>query len=177
MAPLQPQGGHFGLILPLCTSSATVGLGLFQYSTLFSFLQPRPSIAGTPLQKHREAMVTLGAPLLATVAATSAISGIFCSRWLKTHLTLETTSVSNWYLYGSALAFGHFAFQPFISGVNQRMAQASKEDTAKTEDELDELNRKEMGTWLTIHTIRTLLVDIPALWCFAEGAAQAFWVI
>jgi len=31
MPPMKPEGAHFGLILPLCTSSATVGLALFQY--------------------------------------------------------------------------------------------------------------------------------------------------
>lgn len=178
MAPLQPRGGHFGLILPLCTSSATVGLALFQYPVFLALLQPKPSIAGKPLSKYWEAFLAPGASLITSIAVTSAVSGLVCSRWLRTHTTLETTDVSKWYTYGAILAVGHFLAVPLIAGPIQRIIAAGKDgETSQADPEVDEANRKEMKTWLTVHTARTLFVDIPALWCFAEGAALAFWVI
>ena len=50
-------------------------------------------------------------------------------------------------------------------------------ESEKSEDEVDESNRKEMANWLIWHTVRTVVADLPALWCFAEGVALSFWVI
>lgn len=47
---------------------------------------------------------------------------------------------------------------------------------ASSEDAAEENNKENMKTWFTIHTVRTLLIDLPALWCFAEGASLAFWI-
>ena len=177
MAPLQPKGGHFGLILPLCTSSATVGLALFQFPVFTSFLSAKPSIAGKPLSRYWEPMYKQGGTMIAALSLTSTVAGVISSQWLKTHTTLETTDVSNWYTYGSVLAAGHLAFMPLVAGPIKRMMEAGNEASAKSDDEADEVNRKEMRTWLTLHVARTLLVDLPALWCFAEGVALSFWVI
>ena len=56
------------------------------------------------------------------------------------------------------------------------MIVQGKEASTMSEEETDKSNRKEMQMWLTWHTLRTFLVDLPALWCFAEGAALSFWV-
>lgn len=195
MAPLQPQAGHMGLIIPLCTSSATIGLALYQYPVFMSFLQPvqGESLAGKPLSRFWHPMVRIQFPnykslaqipdidempqqvkqarlLIATLVGTSALSGLFAARWLRTHRTLETTNVSNWYLAGGALAIVHLASLPIIAQPVSRIIQAA--------DSLDaeQRNREEMKTWLGIHTVRTVLVDLPALWCFAEGVAQSFWI-
>ena len=56
------------------------------------------------------------------------------------------------------------------------MVAEGKSDSVKTEEETDEHNRKEMSNWFMWHAIRTLVVDLPALWCFAEGASLSFWV-
>lgn len=57
MAPLQPHAGHIGLVLPLTTTAATVGLALYQYPVFLAFLQPGQTIAGKPLSKFWETMV------------------------------------------------------------------------------------------------------------------------
>lgn len=93
-------------------------------------------------------------------------------QWLRTHVTLETGNVSQWYVAGSVLAAGHLAFLPLLAGPVQRIIGSS----AQSEEIADKANREEMKTWLTIHTARLLLVDLPALWCFAEGVAMSFWV-
>lgn len=41
MPPLKPRSSHLGLILPLCTSSATLGMSVLQYPLFFAFLQPK----------------------------------------------------------------------------------------------------------------------------------------
>ncbi|KAK3111535.1 hypothetical protein LTR53_012369 [Teratosphaeriaceae sp. CCFEE 6253] len=176
MPVLQPQGSHFGLILPLCTSSATVGLALFQYPVFLSFLHAQPSIAGKPLSRFWDHMIAPGASLVAAIALTSTVAGVASARWLSTHATLETTSVSQWYTYGAVLAAGHLAFGPLVVGPIRRMIEVGQSSTLDEED-ADRRNREEMKTWLTVHTARTLLVDLPALLCFAEGAALSFWVI
>jgi len=154
-----------------------VGLALYQYPVFFSFLHATPSIAGKPLSRYWEPMTKEGVPMIAALSLTSAIGGLVSARWLKTHATLETTDVSMWYTYGAVLAAGHLAFLPFTWGPIKRMLQAGKEESVKSEEEVDKTNRDEMQTWLTFHTARMLLVDLPALWCFAEGAALSFWVI
>ena len=151
---MQPQGSHLGLILPLCTSSATVGLAVFQYPVFLSFLQAKPSAAGRPLSRYWEPFLKQGGGVILGLGLTSSISGLVSWRWLQTHGHLETTAVSKWYGYGALFALAHFVFVPLVAGPI-----------------------KEMGNWLLWHTVRTVVADLPALWCFAEGVALSFWVI
>ncbi|KXT03940.1 hypothetical protein AC579_5051 [Pseudocercospora musae] len=173
MAPLRPHAGHVGLVLPLCTTAATVGLSLYQYPVFMSFLQEGDTLAGRPLSRFWEPLVKSGRLLKAGLALSSTIGGGLAARWLKTHMTLETGSVSQWYIAGSVLAAGHLAFLPLLAGPVQRIITSGNK---MSEQEADKANREEMKTWLTIHTARLLLVDLPALWCFAEGTALSFWV-
>jgi len=177
MEALKPRGGHFGLILPLCTSSATVGLSLFQYPLFGSFLGAEPSIAGKPLSRFWNTFLAPGASMITTVALTSATAGAFAARWLRTHATLETNSVASWYTWGAILAAGHLAFVPLVAGPIKRMAESERKGSMMTEEEADRTNREEQKTWFLWHTVRTLAVDVPALVCFAQGAALSFWVI
>lgn len=72
------------------------------------------------------------------------------------------------------LAAGHLAAVPLLAGPVQRIIAAQA--NAQSEEAAAEANRQEMQTWLTLHTARLLLIDLPALWCFAEGTSQSFWV-
>ncbi|KAF2724081.1 hypothetical protein K431DRAFT_282347 [Polychaeton citri CBS 116435] len=178
-----PQLAHIALILPLCTSSVSVGLSLFQYPLFLSFLKPgdqpntsNKSIAGKPLTRFWAPFVKSGGALVVNTCLTSAAAGLFASRWLRSHKTLETTNIGNWYFYGALFAAGHLLFAPIVSGPVGRIASVGCE-SHDNEEEVDAWNRKEMKRWLNWHTIRTLVVDLPALICFAEGAAQSFWVI
>ena len=80
------------------------------------------------------------------------------------------------YTYGSIFAAGHFLFWPLVAGPIRRMVAEGKSDSVKSEEETDSHNREEMSKWFVWHAVRTLVVDLPALWCFAEGAALSFWV-
>lgn len=83
---------------------------------------------------------------------------------------------------GAALAAGHFAFVPAVAPLMRRMwgrglEQEEGKGKGLNEGEIERGNRVDMRTWFVWHTVRTVLVDVPALWCFAEGAALSFWVI
>ena len=56
------------------------------------------------------------------------------------------------------------------------MIDDGKSESTKADSSIEESNTKEMSNWFMWHTIRTAVVDLPALWCFAEGAALSFWV-
>jgi len=181
MAPLQPKGSHFGLILPLCTSSATVGLSLLQYAIFIPILQApthnttTSPLAGKPLSQFWSVWLAPATSVIAGFTITSAVAGVACARWLRTHQTLETTDVSSFYLYGAVLAAGHLAFAPAVAGKIQRMIAAGKESSDA--HEVETVNREQQKAWLMWHTVRTVLVDVPALWCFAEGVALALWIV
>lgn len=190
MPALNPRGSHLGLILPLCTSSATVGMSLLQYPLFFAFLRPherssnaKPNeaetsekISGLALSRFWTAFLAPAGSLIAGVALTSTASGFIANRWLRSHATLETTAVSKWYAYGAVLAVGHLAFVPMVAGPILKITEAGKSSDENV-IKIEEGNEAALRTWLGWHTVRTLLVDIPALWCFAEGAALSFWVI
>ena len=119
-----------------------------------------------------------GGAYVTGVTLTSALSGIVSMRWLHTHGHLETTEVAKWYGYGSLFAVLHFAVAPLLMKPIKKMQENGADGgTIKTESEIEESNTQEMKTWLQWHLIRTVVIDLPALWCFAEGAAMSFWVI
>ena len=175
MAPLAPQAGHLGLLLPVCTSSATVGLALYQYPQFTAFLSENSALAGKTLSRYWDPLFKQGYIVISSLGLASTVGGVLCSRWLSSHATLETSDVGKWYTYGSILAAAHFAFVPLVLRPIKKMVERGGSDTV-SEQTAEEENRKEMKTWFMWHTIRTIGVDLPALWCFAEGASQAFWV-
>ncbi|KAK3675158.1 hypothetical protein LTR78_005092 [Recurvomyces mirabilis] len=178
-----PQGSHLGLILPLCTSSATLGLALFQYPLFLSFLQqptdlsnPKSNISGKPLSTFWSTFMYTGTSVALAITTTSAIAGLLSAQWLRTHATLETTDVSKWYTYGAVLAAGHLLFVPAVGGPIGRIVENGKGEVG-SESEVERSNAEEQKMWLVWHTVRTLTVDLGALLCFAEGAALSLWVI
>jgi hypothetical protein len=84
--------------------------------------------------------------------------------------------VSKRYAYGAILALGHLAFVPLVAGPILQIIEAEK-PSDKARREVEDGNEAALRTWLSWHTVRTLLVDIPALCCSAEGAALSFWVV
>ncbi|KAM0719440.1 hypothetical protein Q7P37_005345 [Cladosporium fusiforme] len=159
MPPLQPRSSHLGLILPLCTSSATLGLSLFQYPLFNSFLYPGTSskskqtrkISGTPFSQFWATFLPPGAGLIAGITLVSAASGLFSARWLRSHATLETMEVGGWYFYGAVFALGHLAFVPAVAGPINTITAALEEDGA-SEMDVQARNEDAMKTWFMWHT-------------------------
>lgn len=67
-----------------------------------------------------------------------------------------------WYTAGMVLAAGHLAFVPAVAP----KIKAIVEDTSKGE------STKDLESWLSVHTIRTLTVDLAAWVCFVIGTAR-----
>ena len=95
-----------------------------------------------------------------------------------------SNAAAAWYLYGAGLTLAHFAFVPVVAG-QIRMVMRGREDPREDrsvdkprdyegDQECEEANRYWMMRWLRVHTARTLLVDLPAVWCFAKGFGAAF---
>lgn len=183
MPPLNPRSNHLNLILPLCTSSATLGLSLFQYPLFSSFLQPtKPSkqktkhpnkISGTPFSHFWSTFLAPSASLIAALNLASASSGLLAARWLHSQETLETAELARYYLLGAALALGHLAFVPAVAGPIQTITGGLREEEV-SEEAISTRNEEAMRTWFAWHSIRTVFVDLPALVCFAEGVALSF---
>lgn len=107
---------------------------------------------------------------------TSAISGAVARR------SLQGSVAASWYGCGALCALGHFAFVPLVMGPIQRMSKGKlneKHDKAldkpfnwDLEQKIEETNRNQQSIWLWWHTIRTLFVDLPAVWCFVKGCSN-----
>jgi hypothetical protein len=180
MPPFQPRPGHLALILPLSLSSATLGLSLFQFPLFYSFLRPQPNkskISGTPLSHFWSALRGPAAVLVSTLTLTTALSAGLCVRWLRAHETLETGHVSNWYLYGAGLTIAHLGMGLLVKPSVDKMVATVQNGKTVREADVTAVNEREMGTWFFFNTVRTLFVDVPALWCFAEGVALSSWII
>ena len=157
MAPLQPQSGHVGLILPLCTSSATVGLALYQYPQFTAFLGTgsNHSLAGKTLSRYWAPIFKQGYVVITGLGITTTVSAVLASQWLKTHSTLETTDVSHWYTYGAVLAAAHFAFIPLVGGPIRRMIERGGEMNTLSEETAERENREDMKTWFMWYVYTT----------------------
>lgn len=160
-------------LLPLCTSCVSAGISLLQYPIFFSFLHSRPSIAGRPLSGFWDVFIRQGGGLVVASCLTSAVSASLARR------SLQGSAAASWYGYGVLCTLGHFAFVPLVMGPIQKMSAgkpSEKYDKAldkpfnwDLEQKIEETNRNQQAIWLWWHTIRTILVDFPAVWCFARG--------
>lgn len=176
MAPLSPQSSHFGLIFPLCTSSATIGLALYQFPVFTAFLSKDRDLSGKALSRYWKPIFQQGHIVITGLGVASTLSGILAARWLHTHATLETSEVGRMYTFGAALAAAHFAFVPLVARPINRMIERGEGGAEVSEENIKSGNEEDMKTWFMWHTVRTLAVDLPALIFFAEGAAKSFWI-
>ena len=181
---------HPALLLPLCSSSASLALSTFQYPLLFAFLpkaspttsskstQSSPAthrLSGRPFSHWWASFLVPGTGIIAGCVLTSVVAGAFSGRWLQQHRTLETTLISQWYTYGTVAAIGHFAFLPAVAPILKRIIERKEED--REENKVVAENERDARVWLTWHTVRTLTVDLAAVICFAKGIALSMWVV
>lgn len=190
--PLTPQPYQrlhpINLILPLCTSAATLGLSIFQYPLFNSFLaapprapRPKPTnkrtqdttavkISGAPLSSFWQTFLVPSASLIAGICLASTTSGLLPAHGLRCLATPESRAMSAWFSCGAALALGHLAFVPAVAGPIRTIVNCR----AESEGEVGERNESAMRAWLWWHTVRTVLVDAPSLFCLARGVGLGF---
>ena len=68
---------------------------------------------------------------------------------------------------------------PFVAPRIREMAARKDEKpiaklNAAEEANRDAANRYSQKTWFTVHLVRSLTVDIAAVWCFYKGLTGAF---
>lgn len=170
--------------VPLCTASVTLGLSVFQYPVFMSFLHARPSIAGRPLSRYWATKERLqGLIILLGFALTTTVSGAVAWRSLRKASTVYPflKSSSNYFGIGALFALSHVAFMPLVAAPIKRMADGA--DSPEVDHQVDhtydwqleqlieERNRNDQIAWFKWHTVRTLMFDVPALYCFARGSS------
>ncbi|EIW81048.1 hypothetical protein CONPUDRAFT_82130 [Coniophora puteana RWD-64-598 SS2] len=142
---------HVGLfhLAPVLTSGASLAWAFSEYQTLIPFLQS--DIPAAPLASWFNRWFRL---------ATAGIvgCGLASTSWGYVGSTRAAGMAGRLYLYGAVLSAAHFAFVPWIAPCIERLVYGPEHRTK------DELRR-----WLRIHTVRTLLTDIPAFVCFTWG--------
>jgi len=70
---------------------------------------------------------------------------------------------SQWYGIGAALSLTHFVFVPAVA----------PHIRALIDDESKGQSWKDMEKWLRVHTVRSVLVDTPAWFCYLMGVMAA----
>ncbi|TVY64250.1 hypothetical protein LSUE1_G008223, partial [Lachnellula suecica] len=133
-------------LIPVLTSTASVTFCFTEYWTLLPFLHP--SIPPQSLSAFWDSYLYRTMPGWLGFGLTSAVTG---------YLSFRSTAGVTRQLYGwgTVLALGHYAFGPSVAKIIERMIKGPPENA-----------KGELRTWLKLHTVRTLLVDIPAMACF-----------
>ncbi|OQO12993.1 hypothetical protein B0A48_02457 [Cryoendolithus antarcticus] len=161
MPLLRPLPAHLGLILPLCTASAQLGLSLASLPLFAAFLSPKKDsqgnltkISGTPLSHF---LASYSAPLASTnliLTLMTVASGLLSFRWLRAHQTLETGQVGWWYAVGVAFAGVQMGFAPLVAPGMLRIVGQVEE--GKREAEVQGENEKDMATLFFVYLARTV---------------------
>jgi hypothetical protein len=137
MLLIDPRHRRLGLVLPLCTSSAMVGVSLLRHPLFLAFLRANETTTKDSKPKTRQDHRPASVPLLERFLRPCKLShhrhsshvfkaNLIIARWLRSHGTLETTTIGRWHMYGSMLDLGHLAFVSLVAGPIQKITNASK---------------------------------------------------
>jgi hypothetical protein len=157
-------------LIALCSASASLALILYQYSINYAFAYSKPTLTGRPLSRFSSAFIAPGSAPIALLSITSCAAGLHAAKNLP-HLVTRSTDASWWLIAGGTLAAAHLTFVPFVARAVRKIKSADTED--KTDGEVEAINKKQLRIWLTWHTVRLVLVDVPAFACLAHGVLQA----
>ncbi len=163
-------------LLPLMSTPASVSVAIYE-AIVFNGLikasqQDRHSTART-LSLWWKTTLPQGLGLILSLGLASTIGGVRTIRALRNGSREKYVAIA-----GTMFAVGHFLFGPGVARVIQGMAEAY--------DDLGGIEAKEEGRsevvdgrvvelqrqWLRIHVWRSLVVDAPAMVCFAWLAAM-----
>lgn len=173
------------LIIPLVTSTATLTLSIFQIGAVRAFLGD-PTTAGLPLSKWWNGFFRYSIIPYIALPATSAICG-----WTTWRDLNGSNGAQWWYGWAGTFAAAHFAFVPLVAipinkvkalgnqtQVGSRSAGEERERQEEEEDRregssgqpaLATHNKWRMQKSLKWHTLRSIVIDCPAMVFFAAG--------
>ncbi|KIJ64330.1 hypothetical protein HYDPIDRAFT_188050 [Hydnomerulius pinastri MD-312] len=138
---------QLGLIrlVPVLSSTASVTFAISEYQTLIPWLNQ--DLPPNHLSVWFSRWFKLGGMGVLAFGVASTWGGYAGMRG-------TVGGASALYKYGTYFALGHFAFAPPISQCIKRLVYGPTDA------------KKELKLWLKIHTVRTLMADIPAMLCF-----------
>ncbi|KZF19759.1 hypothetical protein L228DRAFT_271080 [Xylona heveae TC161] len=136
-------------LLPGLTATAALSYAASEYWVLVPFLH-RDIPKEAPGIWWNQALWPGTAGVLA-IGWTSVGAGILSMR----HTAGEAQSLYKW---GAIFAAAHFIFAPFVAQVIKRTVYGPPENS-----------KNEVRTWLKIHTLRTIVADLPAAICFLRA--------
>ncbi|KAH7911868.1 hypothetical protein BJ138DRAFT_1149662 [Hygrophoropsis aurantiaca] len=152
MAPALTSRHTWLRLLPVLSSTASVVVALSEYQALLPWLNHDiPSESLSPWFDSWFRLVLAG---ILALEATSVVGGYM--GWKGT-----IGKAKFQYKFGTILALGHFVFAPTIAQCIKRLVYGPTDA------------KEELQWWLTLHTVRTVTTDIPAMLCFLYGYLNA----
>ncbi|KAH8819256.1 hypothetical protein F5884DRAFT_848582 [Xylogone sp. PMI_703] len=135
-------------LLPVLSSTASTMVAISEIWTILPFL--KPSIEENAVTTWFDNWLYYSLPGAVGLGLTSTIAG---------YLGWKNTGGGARFCYGwgTVLAVGHFVFGPTIARGIERLVHKPSQPKAG------------VRTWLKIHTIRTVVTDIPAMIFFLGG--------
>lgn len=159
--------------IPLATSTGTLAHALLELHTTSAFLVPPIRRASNPVLPtwfdhfFNRAVWTVLALNLGTISSAAAT--------LYFHRQRPQLQTSKFYGVGLACAVGHLLFVPLVAGPVSRIVERSRlvKDGLKSESEAEsEVHPTDhLATWVSLHRVRMLVVDLPAWISFAVAVA------
>lgn len=156
-------------LAPLITASCSVWYSWDQYLFFSRFVQPEiRTEANAVLGAYWRSFFAPGLVGIFSLYGLSVATGV--ANFLSARpqgSSSSSSSSSSLYLAGACFAAAHFLFAPAVAGPIDRMSHG----TSKVD------NVEEQRSWLKVHVVRTLTVDIPGWVCFFLAAAHTLQVV
>jgi hypothetical protein len=144
-------------VAPLLTSSFQIWFSFDQFFFLSTFLHPRVrQKANGILPSYFDCFFRPGVGIILSLYTSTIGFGI-------ANVLTRRPKTSHLYAAGVAFAAAHFAFVPFVMDP----VEALVEDRNKGQ------STKDMQRWLSVHSVRSILVDFPGWACFLLATMNA----
>jgi hypothetical protein len=139
-------------ITPLISSSASLFYCADQYLVFSSFITPENTPHGSKLLPgYWSTYITPGLCFIVGLCSTSAIAGL-TNAYGYFRSAPASPQAAKLYAAGAAFSLAHFLFAPFVAVSIEAMVNDTEgKDTAA-----------QMRKWLNVHTVRSLVVDLPS---------------
>jgi hypothetical protein len=149
-------------LAPVITTTTSLWFSVDQYLFLDTLLLPQHVAKSSEvIPSYFKAFFARGIIVILTVYPLTIAAGI-----TNLYTGLGPASYA-WYMAGTALAAGHFAFIPAVS---EPITALTAEDETKVKGPAA---AKLLRRWLNGHTLRSIMVDLPSWMCFVVGTLKA----
>lgn len=155
-------------IAPLVLSTCVLRFSMDQLLFLWVFLHPGLARhADVVLPQYLDIFTTRKSYILSAFYPVLIATGL-ANRFLAEPGPSAAAAATWWYDGGTLLALLHFAFAPSLNRKTRAVIgiPAAAGSSKKTEDKKKAVATEMLG-WLHLHAFRSVLVDLPCMFCFA----------